>query len=290
MKICAGIVLCNPDIGRLGKNIEAVMPQVNKLILVDNASDNIDELKQTFQDERIDWITNAENRGMSGALNQMLDYADNNGFRWILTLDDDSVCDDNMVYELLSAVSYYDNAAFISPCVIDRDIADANKTRADKTGKEPVPNIEEISMCITAGSLANVKAVISTGGFDERLFIDHVDHDMCLRLRRLGYRIVRVNSAKLWQEFGKETIRRRFLWKVYTQRGYAPFRVYYQTRNCIYMLRKYGKEFKRRPKFFYVHMIFAFFARFLYEPKRLSRLKAFITGYFAGLFMKLSGD
>jgi len=285
MKICAGIVLCNPDIERLGKNIEAVLPQVNRLILVDNASDNIDELQKAFTDYRIEWITNSENRGMSGALNQMLDYADKNDYRWILTLDDDSVCDDNMVAELLKATTYYDNAAFISPRVIDRDIAGAKKT-----GEELLLNIELISMCITAGSLTNVKAAISAGGFDERLFIDHVDHDMCLRLRRLGYRVVRVNSAKLWQEFGKETIRRRFLWKVYTQRGYAPFRVYYQTRNCIYMLRKYGKEFKRRPKFYYFHLIFAFFARFLYEPKRLSRLKAFISGYFAGLFMKLSGD
>jgi len=300
LNICAGIILCNPDIDRLTKNIDAIINQVSKLVLVDNASDNIAVLKETFADERIEWIINAENRGVSGALNQMFENAYKNGFQWLLTLDDDSACDDSMVDELLTATYYYNNAAIISPRVIDRDITEANKTKANKTkakktkakktGKESLPNSEEINMCITAGSLTNVKAVISTGGFDERLFIDHVDHDMCLRLRRLGYRIVRVNSAKLWQEFGQETVRRRFLWKVYTQRRYAPFRVYYQTRNCIYMLRKYGREFKRRPNYYYFHLIFAFFARFLYEPKRLGRSKAFISGYFAGLFMKLHED
>ena len=145
-------------------------------------------------------------------------------------------------------------------------------------------------MCITAGCLTNVKAVIDTGGFDELLFIDHVDHDMCLRLRRRGYRIIKVGTAKIFQEFGRETVRRRFLWKTYTQRGYAPLRVYYQTRNSVYMLRKYGKEYQTKPYYNYFHLIFAFFARFLYEPKRFTRLKAFVNGYFAGLFMKIERD
>ena len=282
MDVCAGIILHNPDITRLQKNIDAVLPQVKRLFLVDNASDNIKKLQEAFTDDRIDWIENDINKGVSGALNQMIDLADKNGYEWILTLDDDSVCGDNMVAELLTATSHYDNIAVISPRTIDRDVS------AVKTIKnEPLDDIEEIDMCITAGSLTGVKAVIETGGFDERLFIDHVDHDMCLRLKRRGYRIVKVNTAIIYQEFGRETIRRRFLWKIYTQRGYAPFRVYYQTRNSVYMVRKYGKEFKSKPCYYCIHLIFAFFGRFIYEPKRLSRLKAFISGYIAGIFMKL---
>jgi rhamnosyltransferase len=290
MNVCAGIVLCNPDVERLVKNINAIASQVDKLILVDNASENIDKVRQVLTNECADagyetfvWIKNAENKGVAGALNQLIDYADKKGYEWLLTLDDDSVCGDKMVAELLTAIPHYEKTAVVSPRIFDRDFS----PEKDKIN-EQLPDTKEIDMCITAGSLTNVKAVIDTGGYDERLFIDHVDHDMCLRLKRHGYRIIKVNTAIINQEFGAETIRRRFLWKLYTQRGYAPFRVYYQTRNYIYMLRKYGKEFVSRPCYYYFHLIFAFFARFLYEPKRISRLKAFIKGYFAGLFMKLS--
>jgi len=284
LNVCAGVILYNPNIDRLTKNIDAIKPQVGKLILVDNGSDNIDKVQDVFADfadNEISWIKNTENKGVSGALNQLIEFADKNGFEWILTLDDDSVCGENMVAELLTAIQLYDNIAIVSPRIIDRD-ASVGKSSADK----PAGDHEEINMCITAGSLTNIKAVLEAGGYDERLFIDHVDHDMCLRLKRRGYRIIKVSTAVIYQEFGKEALRRRFLWKIYTQRGYTPFRVYYQTRNSLYMVRKYGGEFDSRPRYFYAYLIFAFFARFIYEPKRISRLKAFVTGYFAGLRMR----
>jgi len=282
LNVSAGIITNTPDIDRLAKNIEAILPQVSKLLIVDNASTNIDQLQKTFSDKKIDWILNNTNKGVSGALNQLIEHAEKLDYEWIITLDDDSVCSDNMVAELLTATSHYDSIAVVSPRTLDRDVPEINTKH-----NEPRPDTEEIDMCITAGSLTNIKAINVTGGFNERLFIDHVDHDMCLRLRRKGYKIIKVNTAVIYQEFGKETVRRKFLWKTYTQRGYSPLRVYYQTRNFIYMLRKYGKEFRARPSYYYIQLIFAFFARFLYEPRRISRLKAFVRGYSAGLFMEL---
>ena len=41
MKYIAGIVLYNPDLGRLKENIESICKQVDKVILIDNGSDNI---------------------------------------------------------------------------------------------------------------------------------------------------------------------------------------------------------------------------------------------------------
>jgi len=285
LNICAGIITNNPDIDRLTKNINAVLPQVKQLILIDNASTDIDELQKTFNAGKIEWIKNEVNKGVAGALNQLIDFAEKHGYEWILTLDDDSVCSDNMVAELLTATSHCVNIAMVSPIAIDREITGTTTEITNDKDKQP-PDIKEVDMCITAGCLTNVKAVIDTGGFDEYLFIDHVDHDMCLRLKHRGYRIIEVGTAKIFQEFGRETIRRRFLWKTYTQRGYTPFRVYYQTRNSVYMLRKYGKEFDSGPCYFYFYLVFAFIARFIYEPNRFHRLKAFTSGYFAGFRMK----
>lgn len=278
MKICVGIVAYNSDVQRLRINVESVIRQVEKLIIADNASSNISEIQDALADFPIEWIENSENLGMAGALNRLLHRADKLGYEWILTLDDDSVCGDGMVTQLLTALEHYDNIAVSSPCIID-----GRTNQANTVDDELIPEFKEINMCITAGSLTNVAAVLEHGGFNESLFIDHVDHEMCLRLNELGYKIIKVKSAEIFQEFGAESSRKRFLWKTYTQRGYSPARVYYQTRNSLFMVRKYGGKFDNRPRYFYFYLIFAFIARFIFEPLRFRRLKAFLRGYFEGL-------
>ena len=49
MKYIAGIVLYNPDLGRLKENIESICKQVDKVILIDNGSDNIRSNKEIFE-------------------------------------------------------------------------------------------------------------------------------------------------------------------------------------------------------------------------------------------------
>ena len=45
-RIAAGIVLYNPDIDRLKKNLEVIESQVEKVFLVDNHSNNLEEVKK----------------------------------------------------------------------------------------------------------------------------------------------------------------------------------------------------------------------------------------------------
>jgi len=300
MNICAGIVLYNPEIERLKQNVEAILPQVDFIIFADNASINADELHTIFDNDKIKWINNDKNNGVAGALNQLVKYADDSGYKWILTLDQDSVCDTSLVGELKAAIGKYDNVAMSSPRVIDRKLdlpEDSAQTPRETTAQrettvqretEPLlPAIESIDMCITSGCLTNVKAVLEAGGFNERLFIDQVDHDMCLRLKRQGYTLLRVNSTVLIQEFGQKAVRRRFLWKTVLYHHHSPYRVYYQTRNMLFMVRKYGLEFTQHPRLYYWRLFVSFFIKFIYEPQRFSRLAAFIRGYIAGLFIKI---
>ena len=88
-KILAAIVTYNPDLERLQKNINAIEPQVEHLIIVDNGSKNINLISRIKGEckIKIDLIENKENIGIASALNQALDYAYKNNFDWILTLD-----------------------------------------------------------------------------------------------------------------------------------------------------------------------------------------------------------
>jgi len=281
MRVCAGIILYNPDIERLSKNIEAISPQVDVLVIVDNASENIGEIQGRFDDERHVWIKNDGNFGIATALNQLIEFADRNGYEWILTLDQDSICENNMVERLL-AVTEDDKIAMVSPLIMDRGIADA-EIRHDEQPSE----VEDVRLCITSGCLTNVKSVIDVGGFNEWLFIDEVDREMSLRLLLNGFRLVRVNSVTLNHEYGLKTVTRKFLWKTVIYRNYTPFRVFYQTRNLIYMMRKYGREYT--PSLFrrWIRLFFAFSVKFVLEPDRMSRLKAFVRGIRAGLSVKI---
>ena len=89
----AGIVLYNPDTERLKENIEAILPQVDQIIVVDNGSSNVDEICELLNKyEQIKFIWNEENYGIAKALNQLLYFAYKNDVEWILTIDQDSVC------------------------------------------------------------------------------------------------------------------------------------------------------------------------------------------------------
>lgn len=303
MKICAGIILFHPDIERLRQNIGAVLPQVDRLVLINNAPDETQMLDEALSSVTADTasgktdgiaivrINNEENLGIAAALNQLLAYAGKNGYRWVLTLDQDSICGENLVEKLCEAADDHGNAAMVSPLIIERGTVWEDKKpsgRADKEKKsQKAADVEDIPFCITSGTLTNVEAVQNAGGFNERLFIDEVDRDMCIRLRYKGHRILRVNTVKLEHEFGVELVHRRLLFKVYKYRNYSPFRVYYQIRNMVYMVRKYGADYKPYPLWRLIRPFLTFTVKFIFEPHRLKRLSAFFRGYTAGLFMKL---
>lgn len=70
--IVAGIVLYNPNIKRLLKNIESVYPQVEKIIVFDNGSDNYGKVVKYLQKfSNIIKISSSVNKGIAHALNEI---------------------------------------------------------------------------------------------------------------------------------------------------------------------------------------------------------------------------
>ena len=270
--------------------VNAVKDQVDLLVFVDNASANIDEVQSALSSDRFIWIKNDINLGIARALNQLMEFADTNGYEWILTLDQDGICCDDYVEKLFAVFSNgadnCSNIAMIAPLIIDRGEIGSEISGVTPAG-EPLPETEDVSFCITSGSLTNVKAVLAIGGFNDWLFIDEVDREICLRLLQHGYRLVRVNTVELCHEHGLKTITRKFLWKKVVYHNYTPFRVYYQTRNLVYMLRKYGSAYYPHPHKRWFRLFFAFCVKFVNEPDRIQRLKAFMKGLRDGMKAKI---
>lgn len=230
MDISAGIVLFNPDIKRLKENIDAVIVQCVHVYLVDNGSGNIDEvleLLKEYKKSKISVICNAKNHGIAKALNQLASAAQKDGYEWLLTLDQDSVSPCNIIEEFEKYITYQD-IGILCPVIYDRNKGEEIKAKEGSI---------EIDECITSGSLLNIKAWNKIGGFDENLFIDGVDFDICYRLKKNGYKILCIQSVVLLHELGHIEYHRFLFWRVLVK-NHSAFRKYYIARNIIYIAKK----------------------------------------------------
>lgn len=267
--VAAGIVTYNPELELLKKNIQAVLPQVELLIVVDNHSDcirQIQELLLSF-DRPIVLIQNEENMGIAKALNQIMDYAQRQQNGWVLTLDQDSIIPSGMVAELLAHAQA--NVAIVCPTIRDRNAH--MDFGPDKISPE---------QCITSGSLTNVAIWKRVGGFDEKMFIDEVDFDYNYRVLKAGYRIYQDSHVILDHAFGAAKQIRIFN-RSFAITNYSPTRKYYTTRNKIYNCYKNDQPFAKA--FFVIGR--RTIGVLLFEKQKGEKLKAILKGIHDGISM-----
>ena len=251
-KVAAGIVLYNPDnIIRLYENIDTLKKQVSKIYLFDNSTV---ELKLEVPQDVI-YLREHDNRGIAYALNVIMENAKQDGFDWVITMDQDSILPEGMVKSFMEFIqtNQPENIGIICPQVKD-------KRRAYMEIESGLKKWECIDFCITSASCTSVEAWKQIGGFDEWLFIDLVDNDFCKRMRIANYKIIRMNEWVLDQEFGqitpKEPKKQQFwiklskllhnanIAKFSYKKVVNPMRIYYTCRNIVYVNKKlklYGK-------------------------------------------------
>lgn len=223
---CAGIVLYNPNIIRLKNNIDSISKQVSCVYLQDNGSSNIKEIEELIKAwQNVKLINNPVNKGIAWALNSLCQYALEDQYEWILTLDQDSVCPEN----IMSVFSKYLNKAdMLCPKIVDKNYGLLD-------GGNLI--IEPVKECITSGCLLKLASWESIHGFDETMFIDGVDFEFCYRMNQAGMKIYRVNDIVLNHEIGNITVRKFLGFKVIVK-NHSAFRKYYIAKNIIYMARK----------------------------------------------------
>lgn len=272
MDICAGIVTYRPDIQRLEENINAIERQVSKVFVVDNASENIECIEGLIEHyKKIVLIRNTQNEGIAKALNQIIDKAKENHYNWVITLDQDSVCHKDLVNNYLK---YADDSMGMLIC----DIVDRNYKLKSKPKKTI---LEDVKKCITSGCLTNIDAVIKSGGFDEKLFMDMVDYDMCYSLQEHGYRIVNVHFDGLLHEVGKSR-KYNVLGFEFAVNNHPTERKYTISRNSTYLIRKH----KLNPIPEYALIYRRIFTVLFFEEKKMDKIKAIIRGVSDGWKMQ----
>lgn len=286
-KTAAGIILYNPDICRMNQNLAAIINQVDYVLLIDNGSQNKADIENALpKSEKIIIQHSNKNNGIAWALNQIFRMSAQYGIQWILTLDQDSVCPPDIINDYrrylcatgAEATKAKTSSADTHIGILCPTIVDKNAGVIEGGSDEPAP----IKRCITSGSFTSCAAWKAVRGFDEKMFIDGVDFDFCDRIRKAGYRIIRVGSIRLTHELGKMTAH-RFLFTTVKVQNHVAKRKYYIVRNRFYLARKERNVPDLLRSFFFVIKFSATIV--LFEKGRRAKLHAVFRGMRDGLRM-----
>jgi rhamnosyltransferase len=264
----AGIVTFNPEIDLLEENLAALVQQCDQVIIVDNNSGNIDQVEGLIAgNPQISLIKNDRNLGIACALNQIVKHFAAAGCRWVLLMDQDSVIADNLL-AVYSRFIDFEQAAILTPRVVDR---------SDELPGQPVTAepYKIVRRAITSGSYLNIPICEQLGYFDEAMFIDYVDFEYCIRVRKAGFNIMLCRETQILHRLG-DIKWVRFFGRKFMMTNHSAKRSYYFARNIIYCLNKHRDYIKARDEyeilFDRVWKIVAF------EQQKISKLSAIIKG------------
>lgn len=288
--ICAIIVTYHPDTGfadRLRTNIGLL----NSIVIIDNGSldTELAPIRELATELGFEIVNSCENIGVAAALNQGTQLARQKGYAWVLTLDQDTLAQPNLI-NILSAV-YKTYPTPVSIGVIGSNYPPTFSSDSKVKLEPPSGKFQRVKTVITAGSLISVEAFERIGGFRDNLFVDGVDEDFCLRLRRSGYHVLRTNDYGITQPIGSQTCH-RFLWRTVGVSNHSPLRHYYMTRNRFALI---AEHFAFDPGWCFsqlrVQMKMGLFV-IVFEERKLMKLRAMVLGLIhamSGRLGKLKG-
>lgn len=251
-KITALVVLYNPkSIGfeKIVKNITSYSTILEKIYIVDNSVTDNSEILDFIKNA--EYISNKNENGIAGAQNKGCQKALEDGYEWILTMDQDSSFEEGVAKEYISEVTKFSeensNYKSFTPTIIAEKIPwnkwirfnilspIKRKVLGKRWKPKFIDKIEEKEKCIASGNIINLKVWQEVGGFDNLLFIDEVDDDFCYKLRKKEYKIARFSYIFLKHNLGEK----KFSLLPRKLTYHNEFRMFYIIRNHYIMADRY---------------------------------------------------
>lgn len=272
IKILAVIVTYNPEIPHLKDVVAALSKQVDSILLYDNNSLNFNDVARTEFPQNATFHSCPINKGLPVHYNAAIRYGQENGFDYLLILDQDSSFDDNFLTEYRQNIS--DDFVCLVPLLVH-----SNKSYNDFYPTKINGKTEPVASSINSGTFLNLKRLPSQIRFDEDLFIDCVDFDFFCKICKFGFKVLRVNSAKLHISLGN--ISRFGPFFLY---NYSPFRLEKQICDRIIFIRKH--LFSPFAIWLAAFTLFCNAKAVLFEKNRIEKFKAIVKGFAKGLVAK----
>ena len=131
---------------------------------------------------------------------------------------------------------------------------------------------------MTSGNLINLDIYQKIGGFKDWFFIDAVDFEYCLNVKKNGYEVVQMNTAELNHNLGN-TKKKTFLGKTMYVTNHNVTRRYYITRNRHYLFDMYKDDFLEYCSIELSRTKSELLKIVLFEDNKINKIKAIYKGY-----------
>ncbi|MDO4922245.1 MAG: hypothetical protein Q4E64_10550 [Phascolarctobacterium sp.] len=218
------------------ENVRKIAEQVNKVIICDNSPENnlllfksINNLQYCF------W---GENLGLSLGFNKILK---NTNFAWqdddfIIFFDQDTKIPEKHIVTLEKDYEWLEKKNYAVGCVGPVFFNESmQKTEIPTLKKVVSDNIIAVKSMITSSMLCKYKNLRKIGFWNEEIFLDMADWDICWRFRYNGMSCFMTNATIIHHTVGEGKKR---IFGFFDLRIAKPFREYYQTRDCLYLFWK----------------------------------------------------
>ena len=285
-KLHGVVVLYHPN-DTVWSNVQSYLSQVDKLFVVDNSDvKNMQLVSQLKSCDNTVYIDNGGNKGIATALNIGAQRAISDGASWLLTMDQDSYFVEKALSSLIAAVKFSPKVNYIgiySPFHFTVNV----RIVSDSTGQPSAANGNLISVdtVMTSGNIINLAAYQDVGGFLDKYFIDCVDHEYCLALKRKGYTIMVLTSSVLVHNLGDIEYVKWFGHKIYYT-NHSATRRYYITRNRLDLVYRHGFYFP----VFASHELYKLLSEWLkilfFEKNKIKKTFFIIKGIFDFIFRR----
>ena len=176
------------------------------VIVVDNASTDGSVAILSESPHPIVLIKNATNRGFSAANNQGV--AQSAG-KYVFLLNNDTVIAEDTIQCLLDYFIAHPEVGIMAPQLLNRDGSLQGHGSGVMKWKYSGKTAVSVSFVTGAAMVVARDVYLKVGGLDEHYFFYNEDLDFCKTIRKLGYPIVYLPTAKLTHFGGLSTATRK---------------------------------------------------------------------------------
>jgi rhamnosyltransferase len=268
-KIAGVVILYHPD-KHFRENIDSYIENIDVLFAIDNTEIPSSHVKEQLANDKIIYMPYNDNLGVAKALNDAASLAIHRGYDFLLTMDQDSKALPGMIPDMLACLA--EEAIEIIGVISPQHIMSHLKEAAI-----PAKTYKATLTTMTSGNLLNLTAFRKTGPFTEKLFIDAVDLDYCLRLHQKGFQVIESYNAKLIHQLGKVTSHNLLGREVYASH-HPAVRRYYIARNYLYVIRKYKAQYPAFCRTLILTILLSPPLILLFEKDKLKKIKMMLLG------------
>ncbi|EKI0254364.1 rhamnosyltransferase [Enterobacter asburiae] len=229
-------VTFNPDILCLEKQFLSLQNQIDDAVIVDNGSQNYNDVKELANRYNFVLISLPVNMGLSHAQNIGIENAISRDANYLLLLDQDSVLGANFIIAMNRVYTQY-NVGILGPSFYDPHTNEfywGTNYIGPFIKRTPIQEITDVTYVIASGSFFSSEVYKKVGKMEEALFVDYIDVEWALRAKKVGYRVAMTNQASMAHTIGDSRL--NLLGRKISI--HSPMRRYFLVRNSFFMIRK----------------------------------------------------